>query len=186
MLPLSSPLGPTLETQRLWLRPPVAEDFDGFCEMHSDEEAMRFVGGTSSPALTWRLMRQIAGAWALDGFFMFSVIEKASGQWIGRIGPIYPHGWPGREVGWGLKRSAQGKGYAVEAAAATVDYVFDVLGWDEVIHVIDPENIPSQRVAQKLGSVNRGPGKLPDPYASAQVDVWGQGRDDWTRNRQNL
>src|SRR5690606_34692045 len=144
MLPLSSPLGPTLETPRLWLRPPVAEDFSGFSQMYAEDDTMRFIGGASSPALTWRLMRQVAGAWALDGFSMFSVIEKESGRWVGRIGPLYPHGWPGREVGWGLMRSAQGKGYAVEAASVAIDYVFDALGWDEVIHLIDPDNPPSQ------------------------------------------
>ena len=44
----------------------------------------------------------MAGSWALNGFGMFSVIEKASGLWLGRIGPWRPDGWPGNEVGWGL------------------------------------------------------------------------------------
>lgn len=39
-----------------------------------------------------------AGAWTIRGFSMFSVIEKDSGQWIGRLGPWQPEGWPGTEV----------------------------------------------------------------------------------------
>ena len=66
-------------------------------------------------------------AWALQGFSMFSVIEKASGDWIGRLGPWAPEGWPGTEVGWGIVRSAWGKGYATEGAAATIDWAFDTM-----------------------------------------------------------
>lgn len=185
-LPLTSPLGSTIETERLILRPPVAEDFDGFCAFHADADAMKFLGGVNSPPIVWRVMRMIAGAWALDGFHMFSVIEKSSGQWIGRIGPLHPHGWPDREVGWGILSSAQGKGYAKEAATACIDYVFDVLGWDHVIHTIAPENHPSANLAKALGSYNQGPGKLPDPYANEPVNIWGQTRDEWTARKKSV
>ena len=61
-----------------------------------------------------------------------------------------------------------------------------VLGWDAVIHCIDPDNIPSQRLAQKLGSYNQGPTRLPPPFETATVDKWGQSRDDWRVNRERL
>ena len=177
--PLASPLGPTLETERLLLRPPVSEDFDGFAAFHADAVAMTHLGGVVSPPIAWRNMRGFAGAWALDGFSMFSVIEKASGQWIGRIGPLYPHGWPGREVGWGLLSSSWGKGYATEAATAAMGFAFDTLGWDKVIHTIEPVNIASAQVAKRLGSYIMGQGRLPDPYSQYFVDIWGQTRDEW-------
>jgi RimJ/RimL family protein N-acetyltransferase len=178
--------GPAIETARLILRPPVAEDFDGFCAFHADEAVMRHLGGVQSPPMVWRIMRMVAGCWALDGFSMFSVIEKATGKWIGRIGPIYPHQWPGREVGWGLLSAFWGKGYALEASAAGMDYAFDRLGWDEVIHTIAPDNSASAAVAQRLGSTRHGPGSLPDPYAHEAVDIWGQTRDEWQSNRLKL
>jgi RimJ/RimL family protein N-acetyltransferase len=156
-------LGPTLETERLILRPPVAEDFAGFCTFLGDSEATRFIGGVQSPAIVWRNLRSVAGGWALDGFHFFSVIEKSSGAWIGRIGPIYPHDWPGPEVGWGLLPAYWGKGYATEAASAAMDFVFDRLGWERVIHTIAPENEASAAVARALGSRHIGPGKLPEP-----------------------
>jgi RimJ/RimL family protein N-acetyltransferase len=110
---------------------------------------------------------------------MFSVIEKASGRWIGRLGPWQPEGWPGTEVGWSLHPDAWGKGYATEGASAAMDYAFDVLGWDDVIHCIDPDNTPSQRVALALGSSKRGPGRMPPPHDNAPCEIWGQTRAEW-------
>jgi len=104
-------LGPSLQTERLILRPPVAEDFAGFCAFHGDGLATKFIGGVQSPPVVWRTMRTIAGGWALDGFHFFSVIEKQTGTWVGRVGPLNPHGWPRPEVGWGLLPSYWGRGY---------------------------------------------------------------------------
>src|SRR5687767_1598529 len=111
-------LGPTLETQRLILRPPVETDLDAWAAFMADPVAARFIGGAQPRATAWRGMASMAGSWALKGFGMFSVIEKSSGEWVGRLGPWRPEGWPGDEVGWGLARQAWGKGYAVEGATA--------------------------------------------------------------------
>ena len=78
-------LGPTLETPRLILRPPREEDLDGFAAMMADEEAARYVGGQQQRSGAWRGMAAMAGSWALRGYGMFSVIEKESGRWIGRV-----------------------------------------------------------------------------------------------------
>jgi len=171
--------GPVLETERLILRLPERDDLDGWVAMMADEEAARYIGGVQPRAACWRFLASMAGSWALQGFGMFSVVEKDTGRWVGRIGPWMPEGWPGTEVGWGLDRRYWGKGYAMEAATATIDWVFDALGWTEVIHCIDPANVNSQNVARRLGSENRGPGRLPPPYEEAPVDIWGQSRDAW-------
>ncbi len=175
--------GPTLETRRLILRPPAPGDIDGWAQMMGDEEAARYVGGLQARPAAWRGLASMAGSWALLGFGMFSVVEKDTGQWVGRIGPWQPEGWPGTEVGWGLMREAWGKGYAVEAATAAIDWAFDELGWTEVIHCIDPANTPSQRVAQRLGSANLGPGTLPPPFEDAPIEIWGQSREAWRARR---
>ena len=127
----------------------------------------------------WRGLTCMAGSWAINGFGMFTLIEKNTGLWVGRIGPWRPEGWPGTEGGWGLLRSAWGKGYAVEAAQAAIDWAFDHLGWDEAIHCIHPENTPSQQVAARLGSRNRGPKPLPAPYQDLPNEVWGQTKAEW-------
>lgn len=169
---------PVLETERLILRCPQESDLDGFAEMMADEEAMRFLGGVKARPEAWRTIAILAGSVVLRGYTLFSVIDRASGEWLGRIGPWYPEAWPGTEVGWGLKRSAWGKGYATEAAAAAMDFAFDRLAWDEAIHTIDPHNTASQAVAQRLGSRFLRPGRLPDPIA-LDLDIWGQSRAEW-------
>jgi RimJ/RimL family protein N-acetyltransferase len=176
--------GPTLITARLVLRPPVQADFDGFARMAAEEETMRFIGGKTARDAAWRAMAVMAGSWALLGFSMFSVIEKASGRWIGRLGPWRPAGteggWPGNEVGWGLVAGAQGKGYAAEGSMAAIDWAFETLGWGDVIHCIDKANGPSIVLAERLGSrLLRERVRLPPPFDTAVVDIYGQTRDEW-------
>jgi RimJ/RimL family protein N-acetyltransferase len=175
---------PVLETERLILRLPQARDFDRFAEMYGDEETARYIGGHLARASAWRKFLAMPGAWAIQGFAMFSVIEKASGLFIGQLGPWQPEGWPGTEVGWAFHRSAWGKGYATEAGFAAIDWAFENLGWDEVIHSIDPENIASQALAKRLGSRIRGPGKLPEPFESVTIEIWAQTRAEWAAARQ--
>ncbi|MBC7656070.1 MAG: GNAT family N-acetyltransferase, partial [Frankiaceae bacterium] len=78
--------GPTLETGRLLLRVPQASDFDAFALMNTDEDNMRFIGGTLGRAAAWRKFLQMPGAWLLQGFAVFSIIEKFSGRRLGPVG----------------------------------------------------------------------------------------------------
>ena len=144
-----------IETERMILRPPNGDDFESWAAFQADAKTMTHIGGLKSRAQSWRDLCAMIGAWHVRGYAMFSLILKDSGQWIGRIGPWYPDGWPGTEVGWGV----------------APDYT------------IDPENIASIKLAERLGSTNRGPTKLPDPYQNARVDDWGQSRDQWMQNR---
>ncbi len=172
-----------LETPRLILRPPRLEDLDPWTEMMADEETARFIGGTAPRPACWRQLMTLIGSWHAHGFAMFSVIEKTTGRWLGRVGPWQPEGWPGTEIGWSIVRVCWGKGYAVEAAIASTDWVVDSLGWTDIIHSIAPANVASQRVAQKLGSRNRGPGRLPHPFEESAIDIWGQTGEEWKRRR---
>lgn len=178
-------IGPTLETSRLILRPPMQSDFDGFAGMAAEVETMRFIGGSVPRDAAWRIMATMAGGWTLLGYSMFSVIEKATGQWIGRLGPWRPGGtegdWPGNEVGWGLVAAAHGRGYAFEGATAAIDWAFDALRWDSVIHCIHKDNTPSIRLAERLGSYRlREDVTLPAPL-NVDVDIYGQTKAEWGR-----
>lgn len=175
----------TLETDRLILRQPNLSDFEPLCEMMADEETTRFIGGTQTPPIVWRSLCGIVGHWHLRGYGFFSVIEKSSGKWLGRIGPWHPHGWPQPEVGWSLNRASWGKGYATEAARITMDWAFDTLGWADTVHLIHPDNAPSQGVARKLGSRNTGE-QVEAAGFNIMVDVWGQTADEWKENRKVL
>jgi RimJ/RimL family protein N-acetyltransferase len=175
-----------LHTPRLILRPLRMEDFEPWAAMMADTEAAHFIGGLQVRAVAWRGFMTMAGAWHLQGFAMFSVIERSTGRWVGRLGPWHPEGWPGPEIGWAIIRPCWGRGYATEGAAATMDWVFDVLGWSDVIHSIAPDNIASQVVAGKLGSSNRGPGRLPAPFETTRIDIWAQTRALWSAHRAQL
>jgi RimJ/RimL family protein N-acetyltransferase len=168
-----------LETPRLLLRPPLLEDFDAWARFLEDETATRFIGGRQVRATAWRTFMGMCGCWHMTGVAMFSVIEKSSGQWVGRLGPWNPEGWPQAEVGWGIAREHWGKGYASEGAAAAMDYAFDVLGWDEVIHCIHVDNLASQGVAKKLGSRKLRRVTMPFPFEHEPIDAWGQTRSQW-------
>lgn len=170
-----------LETPRLILRPPRMEDFDAWALFLEDEAATRYIGGRQVRATAWRTFMGMCGCWHMTGIAMFSVIEKSSGAWVGRLGPWNPEGWPAPEVGWGIARPHWGKGYASEGAAAAMNYAFDVLGWDDVIHCIHPDNRASQGVARKLGSRNLRRVKMPFPFEETPMDAWGQSRTDWKK-----
>jgi RimJ/RimL family protein N-acetyltransferase len=169
-------------TPRLLLRPLEMQDFEAWAAFMADPEATRFLGGAQPRALAWRGFMTVAGAWHMQGFSMFSVVERSTQRWVGRLGPWVPDGWPGTEVGWGIIRDCWGRGYAVEGATAAIDWAFDELGWNEVIHAIDARNANSQAVARKLGSTLMGLGLLPEPIATS-VEIWGQSRAAWHERR---
>jgi RimJ/RimL family protein N-acetyltransferase len=177
---------PMLETERLILRVPQIEDFERFAQLQADETATRHIGGLMTRAGAWRRFLQMPGAWSLQGYAMFSVIDKVDGRWLGQTGPWQPEGWPGTEVGWSFHPDAWGRGYATEATVAAIDWAFANLGWAEVIHCIDPDNIASQNLAKRLGSRNLRPGRLPAPFEDARIDIWGQTREQWTANRESV
>jgi RimJ/RimL family protein N-acetyltransferase len=176
-------IGPTLTTERLILRPPTRDDFPGWCALHADPEAARYIGGVQPASGAWRALATMTGSWVLQGFSMFSVIERRTNRWMGRLGPWRPEGWPGPEVGWALQREFWGQGFAREGATAALNWAFDTLGWDEVLHIIAPANAPSIKLAEALGATRRGPVKMPPPFADAACDAWGQSRAQW-RERQ--
>ena len=87
---------------------------------------------------------------------MWGVFERESGRLVGRVGFHQPEGWPDFELGWTMGRASWGKGYAPEAARACLDHAFDVMQRDHVISLIDPNNVSSIRVAEKIGETLEG------------------------------
>lgn len=169
-------MGPRLETARLILRPPIESDLDGWAALDADERVTTWIGGPQDRAASWRGMAMVAGMWALRGCGLFSVIEKNSGAWLGRAGAWTPEGAIGTEIGWAFAGMAQGRGYATEAAAAAMDWAFDTLGWNQVIHCIDAGNASSIRVARKLGSAWL---RVAVEADGKEIQVYGQNRAQW-------
>lgn len=170
---------PILTTERLILRPPLAEDFENWAKFCADEVTMTHLGGVQKRAEAWRTMCFVRGAWEIRGYAMFSMIRRDTGEWIGRTGTHFPELWPGKEVGWGVMREYSGQGYAREAAVASINWAFDVLGWDEVIHMISPENKESIALAERLGSYDQGVSQLPAPFENVPIHKYGQSKAEW-------
>lgn len=147
---------PTLETERLTLRPFREDNATALVELSQDPDVMRYVGDRRVPTLqeAWRAIAGWIGHWALRGYGQWAIAERSSGHLIGRAGIINPADWPGAEVGYLLGRAWWGHGYA-EAARAAMDWGFREIGFDELISLIDPANAASIAVATRLGETLR-------------------------------
>lgn len=147
-----------VETERLTLRLFRESDLDAYAEMCSDPEVMRHMaqGRAMTRAEAWRHMAMVLGHWQLRGFGMWAVEERDSGELAGRVGCWRPEGWPALEVGWTLRRSHWGRGIATEAARASIKFAFETLNEEKVLHLIEPENLRSIRVAERLGAYRDG------------------------------
>jgi len=149
---------PTLETERLRLRPFRRSDFDDYAALCADPEVMRWVwdGKAFTRETAWRHFAFLIGHWHVRGVGTWAVEAKADGSFLGRIGFFQPEGWPGLELTWILVRRAWGQGYATEGARAALDHAFTA--WDQahVISLIQQSNHPSIRVAERLGESLEG------------------------------
>jgi len=175
--------GPVMETERLILRPWRSADIAPNTAMLADPVSGRFITADGKPITEafagWRNAAIMAGHWALYGIGMFVVEERSTGSFVGRVGPWLPPGWPGFEIGWGIAKEFRGKGYAVEAARASIDWSFATFEIDRVIHCIDSENAASQAVARRLGaSKDRG-----FELIGHVADIWVTARDSWMNSK---
>lgn len=163
---------PTLTTPRLILRGPRPDDTEALMAALADDEFARFItreGRGLDRAEAWRVAAIVAGGWFARGYSEFIVEERASGEVVGRVGPWHPEGWPDFEIGWAIFPEHQGKGYAVESAAAAMIWSHDALGRDQVVHLIDPRNVASERVAAALGAEPTGDWIVP---SGADCRIW--------------
>jgi len=134
-----------------------SRDFEEYAAIHMDDEVTRFTARAHLSRMeAWRHLATIVGHWHLRGFGMWGVEEIANGRLVGRVGFHEPDGWPDFELGWTIGREFWGKGYATEAARAALKYAFEEMERDHVISLIDPENVRSIAVAEKLGESVEG------------------------------
>lgn len=142
-----------LVTPRLILRRWQEPDLDAYARLVANADVMRyFTGGPLNRAGAWRQIALFIGHQELRGFSQAAVIDRASGQFIGRGGLWQPEGWPGLEVGWMLDPAVWGQGFASELGRAARDLAFGSLKAEHLISLIHPDNRRSARVAQAIGA----------------------------------
>lgn len=142
-----------LETPRLRLVPIAAAHFEALAAMYADPEVAKFLDGAPlGRDEAWRRLALHAGHWVLRGYGNFACMEKSSGVVVGRCGPWFPEGWPALEIGYSLLREFWGRGYAAEAAIACARHAYQSLRAPEVISLVSPDNVRSQRVVERGGA----------------------------------
>ena len=144
----------TLKTDRLVLRPWRKDDGDVFAKLNAAPDVMADLGGPLNRRASDAKLDRYRASFEQHGFSRFAIEEK-DGTFVGYAGvmpaaydhPLAPH----NQVGWRLVRRAWGKGYATEAARATLDDVFTRVGLDEVLAYTSIDNLRSQAVIERLG-----------------------------------
>jgi RimJ/RimL family protein N-acetyltransferase len=148
-----------IETERLLIRRPRAEDAPGLLDAFGDPEAMRYIGDGSTTDLAGaeEAVRRWLRRWNAWEIGMCVIERKQDARVLGRAGFLRwdPETWEiggaETEIGWGLAREHWGRGYATEAALALRDWGFAERGLTRLISLIQPGNDASIRVAEKIG-----------------------------------
>ena len=141
---------PTLETSRLRLVPLSLECATTYEAFYTDPTASRTYGGPISAGAAWARLAADLGSWYLQGFGVWAVQLKASGQYVGTCGFWQGLGWP-RELTWWLLPQHQGQGIAKEASRAAIEHAYQSLGWSEVETYMNDNNAPARALVVSLG-----------------------------------
>jgi len=134
-------------------------DLSGLYELQSDPEATRFVGGVWTLGSTRAVLGTIIANYARKHLEWYAVAERKTAAFLGVcfLSPLAPRlceeigSGPHIELGYRFVRRHWGQGYATEAANAMLEWGFRRLELDEIVSVIRPENVASERVLQRLG-----------------------------------
>jgi RimJ/RimL family protein N-acetyltransferase len=147
-----------LDTDRLTLRPHSVSDFEDAAAMWGDATVTRHLGGKpSTREESWARILRYIGHWAALGFGYWTVRERGSGAHVGDVGfqnakrDMDPPLGNAPEIGWVLSPRAHGRGFATEAARAALAWCDAHFAGATTVCIIDPDNQPSLRVAEKCG-----------------------------------
>ncbi|GLR58437.1 GNAT family N-acetyltransferase [Rhizobium indigoferae] len=142
-----------LKTERLTLREITPADLPFLHRIFGDAECMRYYPGIKSFDETARWFQRLAfDSYTSHGFGLWAVTDRQSGTLLGDCGITLQEtsAGPEPEIGYHLWRDHWGKGYAIEAAAACRDHALHDLGLARIVSIVRPDNIPSQRVAERV------------------------------------
>ena len=149
---------PRIETERLILRGFRAGDLDAHAATLGDEQTMRFIGGIPvGREDSWRRLLLGVGSWSLIGMGPWAVEQKSDARMVGHCGffqfnrEMSPSILGEPEMGWIFDRSVHGQGIAFEACQAALQWAEREIGAETYPAIIDLENTPSIRLAERLG-----------------------------------
>lgn len=142
-----------IETSRLLLRPLTPDDTDALFEIWGDAETMTFYPAPYRREDVEALIAKQLQRYASDGIGLWAMELKETGTVIGDAGLLIQtvEGRNEPEIAYHLRRDRWGNGFATEAALACRDFAFSELRKSRLISLIRPENVPSRRVAERIG-----------------------------------
>jgi [ribosomal protein S5]-alanine N-acetyltransferase len=142
-----------LQTPRLRLREFTAPDADGLALILSDPETMRYYPAPLDRAGVEQWVERNRQRYRDDGVGLWAMELSATAELIGDCGILLQQVEGERlyEIGYHLRRDLWGRGFATEAAVVCRDWGFAQLKAERLISLIRPENLPSRRVAERLG-----------------------------------
>lgn len=160
---------PRIDTDRLVLRHFGAGDLEAHAATLGDKEVMRHIGGTAlNREDSWRRLMSGVGMWSLIGMGPWAIELKEDGRMVGHVGffqferEMQPSILGEPEMGWIFDRSVHGQGIAFEAASTALRWAEQALGAASYPAIIDLENTPSMKLAERLGFVRQADGVYRD------------------------
>lgn len=153
---------PTLETERLLLRPPVVADFEAYAALMASPRAT-YMGGPFDARAAWGLFCHDVACWELFGHGALMLERKADGVCVGQVGINHGPLFPEKELGWMLYDGFERQGYATEAAIALRDWAFGTRGLETLVSYFDPANARSIAIAERLGATRDDTAPKQDP-----------------------
>ena len=142
---------PTLKTKRLTLREPTVDDWPKYAELMASDRSI-YMGGPFSKNGAWGLFCSDIAQWSLMGHGALMIDDTKSGECLGQVGINHGPLFPEHELGWLIYPAAEGRGYAFEAAIALKQWAFRELKLKTLVSYIDPLNVRSCNLAERLGA----------------------------------
>lgn len=145
----------TIQTQRLGLRNWKDSDLAAMTAINQDPAVMRYFPSMPDEATTREYIQRMQAQFAENQYCYFAVEILDTREFVGFIGLMYQDYeatfTPCVDIGWRLKQSAWGKGFATEGAKACLDYAFTTLNLPTIYSVAPLVNTPSINVMKKIG-----------------------------------
>jgi RimJ/RimL family protein N-acetyltransferase len=137
-------------------------DWPAYAAFMASDRA-RYMGGPFDRPGAWGMFCHDVAQWPLLGHGALMIEDRVTGACLGQVGinsgPLFPE----HELGWLVYPQAEGRGVAHEAASALRDWAFGALGLASLVSYVDPENIRSRRLAERLHAILDTTASRPDP-----------------------
>ena len=166
------------ESDRLGFRKWTNNDLRILSEINSDPDVMEHFPYTLSTKESEDLLKRLINHYNEKGYTYYATEILETGELIGFIGLAYQtyktEFSPATDIGWRLKKSAWGKGYATEGAKRCLEYAFKVLKINRIFSICTINNSKSENVMKKIGLIKKGEFNHPEliDYPKYKKNIW--------------